>query len=60
VVAAPLTATGLLAHAVHLGLILLGTAGVVAMLAPGWHAARVERRASNDRPTRTGRLGDRG
>ena len=46
---APLTAAALTAHAVHLALILLGTAGVVGLLAPGWrseHAARVERRQS--------------
>lgn len=46
---APLTAAALTAHAVHLALILLGTAGVVGLLAPGWrseHAARAERRQS--------------
>ena len=42
--AAPLTAAGVLAHAVHLGLILLGVCGVVALLAPGWRASRADRR----------------
>jgi hypothetical protein len=42
-------------HAVHLALIILGTAGVVALLAPGWHAARVERRE----PTSTRTHGER-
>jgi hypothetical protein len=44
VLAAPLTAAGVLAHGVHLGLILLGAGGVVALLAPGWRSSRAERR----------------
>jgi hypothetical protein len=43
--AAPLTAVGLLAHAVHVGLVVGGAGGVVALLAPGWRSSHVERRA---------------
>ena len=41
----PITAAGLLAHAVHAGLILLGFIGVVALLLPGWLESRRQRRA---------------
>jgi hypothetical protein len=45
VLALPLTAAaGVLAHGVHLGLILLGVGGVIGLLAPGWRASRAERR----------------
>jgi hypothetical protein len=56
VTAAPLTAAGLVAHGVHLALILLGVCGVVALLAPGWRSSRAERRASASTPTHEERM----
>jgi hypothetical protein len=45
-----LTAVGLLAHAVHVGLVVGGAGGVVALLAPGWRCSRAERRALHRAP----------
>jgi hypothetical protein len=53
---APLAAVGLLAHAVHLGLILLGTGGVVALLAPSWRSSRKERRGPHGALTHEERM----
>ena len=49
--AAPLAAAWVVAHGVHLGLILLGTVGVIALLAPGWCASRAARRQPSGTPT---------
>ena len=48
---ASLTAVGIFAHAVHLGLILLGFVGVLALIVPGYRQSRSQRRPA----TRSGR-----
>jgi hypothetical protein len=40
---ATLEALGLAAHAVHLGLLLLGLVGVCVLLVPGWRESRAAR-----------------
>ncbi len=40
---ATLEALGLVAHAVHLGLLLLGLVGVCVLLVPGWRESRAAR-----------------